>query len=145
MTAARRLSLLLALAAVAAAACGCGRPKGRPDLVPVRGRLTVDGTPVGGIVMTFRPVGETRGVGGHAFTDSDGRFEVMYARGNAQGTAPGDYEVESLATESSAGVPQPLVAVAVRTRPVTIPAEGADLTWEFASQAREAQPARPAR
>lgn len=125
---------ILCLAVVVAAA-GCGRPKGRPDLVPARGRLAVDGKPVGGIVLSFRPIGETRGVGGHAFTDPDGRFEVHYARGGVMGTAPGEYQVEGMATEKTPGLPQPVVAAAVRTRTVTIPPEGADLEWDFPSQA----------
>jgi hypothetical protein len=99
-------------------ASGCTEPTGRPPLQAVTGRLTFDGQPVPGIVLTFRPVGSTLGVGGHAFSASDGQFQVHYARGGVMGAAQGEYEISFWPSESAPTL-APEVAKAL-SRPVTV-------------------------
>ena len=71
------------------AAVGCGS---KPELFPVRGRITLDGRPVKEVVVTFTPLGDTRGSGSVGSTDADGRFTLTDVRGSA-GAYVGDYKV----------------------------------------------------
>ena len=82
-----RWALLLVIAA--AAGCG-GRDPGLPPLVPVDGTVTLDERPLSGAMVTFYPLGQTRGVGGSAYTDENGRYEA--ASGSAaKGLPTGQY------------------------------------------------------
>jgi hypothetical protein len=67
---------------------GCGSPDG----VTVTGRVTLDGRPLPNAEVTFHPLGDTKGLGGSAVTDADGRYELVSARVN-KGVAPGEYRV----------------------------------------------------
>jgi len=63
---------------------GCGGPK----VVPVSGKVTVDGKPFKDLVVTFQPLGgkgnENPGRGSSAVTDAEGKFDLVY-----DGTSPG--------------------------------------------------------
>ncbi|HJZ89693.1 MAG TPA: hypothetical protein VKE40_02400 [Gemmataceae bacterium] len=85
----RRLTSL-ALLGVGLAAAGCG--DGGPKLVPVEGRVTLDGKPVKEMLINFHPVGDTYGTGANAMTDADGRFTLMDSRGG-DGAYAGEYKV----------------------------------------------------
>lgn len=70
-------------------AAGCG---GKPGLVPVSGRVTMEGKPVREVIVNFQPIGDTPGTGALGSTDSDGRFTLTDSRGKA-GTYVGAYKV----------------------------------------------------
>jgi hypothetical protein len=71
---------------------GCHRGPARPKLMPVHGTVTLDGKPQSGVVVTFVPIGSTQGAGGSAFTDSNGKYELLYRSGE-KGTPVGEYRV----------------------------------------------------
>ncbi len=91
------------MVAAAAAFCmaGCG-PRG-PELVPVRGKVTVDGKAtaggkdLGGLDVVFLPERGTPGWGGRATTREDGSFELIAKIGGATkvrtGAIAGSYKV----------------------------------------------------
>lgn len=85
----RRLSSLAVLTMGLAVITGCG---GGPKLVPVKGRVTLDGKPVREMLINFQPVGKTGGEGAHAMTDTDGRFTLSDMRGGT-GAHVGEYKV----------------------------------------------------
>jgi len=60
-----------------AAGCGGGRDAALPDLVPVSGTVTLDGQPLANALVTFLPVGSTRGRSCYGVTDASGRYELM--------------------------------------------------------------------
>ena len=72
------------------AGAGCGRSG--PAVQYVEGIVTLDGTPVGGAIVTFAPSGA--GLGAAGTTDALGayRLNALSARAGA-GTMPGDYLV----------------------------------------------------
>src|SRR4051812_7681337 len=56
---------------------GCG--KGGPQVAPVHGRVTLDGQPLASATIRFQPDGPERpSTGG---TDSEGRYQLMFKRG----------------------------------------------------------------
>ncbi len=65
--------LLLLLIAVA----GCG--KSGPEIAPVHGRVTLDGQPLAKADVQFQPDDSRRPSVGS--TDADGRYSLMYKRG----------------------------------------------------------------
>lgn len=69
---------------------GCGQPG--PVLVPVQGRITLDGKPVSEHVVTFSPIGNTQGNGAMGPTDEQGKFALTDVRGET-GAHVGDYKV----------------------------------------------------
>lgn len=85
----RGFILVLALAA------GCGDPG--PRLVPVSGRLSLDGAPLAHKTIQFVPESGTPGGGAGATTDAEGRYSLIATRGGAladmRGTCPGKYKV----------------------------------------------------
>jgi len=50
-----------------------------PQIAPVHGRITLDGQPLPKAEITFHPAGSERPSAGR--TDSDGRYELMFKRG----------------------------------------------------------------
>lgn len=59
-------------------AAGCGKGSGR-KVVPVSGRVTIDGKPAPNIAVVFQPVAggkEEAGVGSTGVTDAQGRFTL---------------------------------------------------------------------
>jgi hypothetical protein len=93
---------LLALAAFAA----CGYPGQGEKLVPVAGRVTVDGRPLTFGAVSFRPDPSRGNASRHHPTgtiDADGRFE-LYTTGE-KGAPPGWYKVLVFADDNQAGGP----------------------------------------
>ncbi len=69
---------------------GCDQPG--PVLVPVQGRITLDGKPVSEHVVTFSPIGNTQGNGAMGPTDEQGKFALTDVRGET-GAHVGHYKV----------------------------------------------------
>jgi hypothetical protein len=78
---------LLAAALVAPAGCSSGG-----NALPVNGIVTLDDKPVSGAKVTFYPEKGSDGVGGTAETGSDGKFDIVGAKGE-RGLVPGKYRV----------------------------------------------------
>ena len=84
----RSVCLLLA---VVLSGCG-GVSDSRPPVMPVKGTVLLDGKPLSGAMISFIPIGETRGAGGGARTDTAGRYELTSAHGD-KGAPLGQYKV----------------------------------------------------
>lgn len=91
----RSVMVAVCLAGLALVVGGCGRPL--PEVVPVRGVVTVDGKPVVLMDVVFQPLPGTPGAGAVGRTGSDGRFEMVAIVGGATrvlpGARPGRYRV----------------------------------------------------
>ena len=87
----QKISLLFLLAMV----LGCG--DNRPTLVPIKGKLTLDGKPVPFKHVKFLPVNVTPGIGGGGVTDKNGDFSLIANRPGSvkdeAGVPPGAYRV----------------------------------------------------
>jgi len=72
---------------------GCGGGDGGPveALVPVGGKLLVDGEPLDGVLMTFIPVGSKNSRGGSGTTDASGVFTITDLDQNLPGLPSGKY------------------------------------------------------
>lgn len=98
------------LAALAGPLGGCGRPL--PEVVPVRGRVTVAGQPLVMMDVVLDPLPGTPGSGAVGRTGTDGRFEMVAVVGGAmrvlKGARPGRYRVALAEPELFApdGTPQ---------------------------------------
>lgn len=68
---------------------GCGR-RDLPDLAPVSGKVTMDGKPLVGVLVSFYP---ENGRPGTAVTDDEGNYELMYIQGE-RGTKVGMNRIE---------------------------------------------------
>ena len=102
-----RPAFLLALLAA-----GCGRGDGPDKLVPVRGKITLDGQPLTSGSVSFRPDdsrGNTSQDQPYAILDEQGHYELKTAKW--AGAPPGWYKVMVLAPEEpgewKAGRPPP--------------------------------------
>jgi hypothetical protein len=74
-------------------AVGCGGENPNlPALVPVSGTVTLDGKPLGGAMLSFAPVGDTRGNGAEGYTEPDGTFKLS-SPPRGEGAAVGQYQV----------------------------------------------------
>lgn len=71
---------------------GCGRDARLPELVPLEGQVTLDGQPLSHGSVTFLPSGDTKGRGGAAITDENGRYELEEQDGTL-GVVVGSYRV----------------------------------------------------
>ena len=71
---------------------GCGGNPNLPKLMPVRGTVTLDGKPLPSAMLSFIPVGSTRGTGAGGLTDQNGKYELV-ARHGGKGAAIGNYRV----------------------------------------------------
>lgn len=69
---------------------GCGRSD-RPNTVPVSGKVTLDGVPVEGASVMFRPEGPGRP--GTALTDANGIYSLSSYGEPNDGAVPGIYTV----------------------------------------------------
>lgn len=59
--------------------CGGSTSADLPDLVPVEGRVTMNGEPLAGATVTFKP--QVSGVNSSVgVTDDDGRYKLRYSR-----------------------------------------------------------------
>lgn len=81
--------LLLVCAAVLATAAGCGKKGRKLDLVPVTGKITLEGQPVEGATVTFSPKG--KGNAAAAITGKDGTYRLKTF--DQEGAEPGSYDV----------------------------------------------------
>ncbi len=86
------------LAILLAAVAGCARNDGSgPALVPVQGRVTLDGKPLAFKSIRFVPDQGTPGAGAGAVTKEDGSYSLLAMRPGAtqdvSGVAPGWYLV----------------------------------------------------
>lgn len=82
-------SLLLALLVL-----GCGSASERQPVFPVAGRLTFQGQPMAGAMLTFHPLGDTgpRALRAQATADGEGKYRMTtYTTGD--GVPPGEYAV----------------------------------------------------
>src|SRR5438105_3540706 len=70
---------------------GCGGDGLRR--VPVQGKVTAKGAPLGNATVSFMPVGGTKGEGGIGTTDRDGNFTLTGSRRGDAGVVPGRYKV----------------------------------------------------
>src|SRR5262245_33255012 len=97
-----------------AAAVGCHR-----DVDPVSGRVTLNGKPLAGAVVTFQPRGNSTeprpsGTGSIGHTDDQGRFSLRMVEPNKPGAVVGDHTVtiatntEAPATATVKGSPIPI-------------------------------------
>ena len=94
--------LVLLLAAVMMLAVGCGG-----GLVPVAGKVTINGQPAGNLQVTFEPKNPDAGTTGTGFTKPDGTY-VLHYPGNKTGAPAGEYVVRITATETDAPAAKPL-------------------------------------
>jgi hypothetical protein len=78
---------ILWAAAVLAAAGGCG--DGGPVLVPVHGRVTLDGRPLAGKTVKFVPDPGTPGLGAGATTNAEGAYTLLSTKPGATRDTPG--------------------------------------------------------
>lgn len=83
-----------ALCLTAVSLIGCNRADPNlPPLVPVSGKVTLDGQPLSNAEITFVPVGNTPGDGAFGRSDPNGAYRVTYLRGGRPGTPAGEYRV----------------------------------------------------
>jgi hypothetical protein len=82
---------LAAAAVVVLTALGCGGDGLRR--VPVQGKVTAKGVPVGNATVSFLPADGTKGEGGIGTTDADGNFTLTGSRRGDSGVVPGKYKV----------------------------------------------------
>jgi len=85
------LSLTVALGLFCIGGCSSGSAK-PPKLVPVAGKVVLDGTPLAGASVIFIPKDQTKGTGGSGVTDADGKYEARHQSNNV-GIEPGTYAV----------------------------------------------------
>lgn len=125
---------LLAIILLAAAGCGGRRPG--PPLVPVTGRVTLDGQPMQPGIVTFFDA-ELQGTS--AMIGPDGRYRVVCDRG--PGLAAGEYKVTVQAIEPAADPSRPSLPHELPhelVRPPTRPSQ----TVPTAFQSRDRTPLR---
>ncbi|WP_437185191.1 Ig-like domain-containing protein [Planctomicrobium sp. SH668] len=63
---------------------GCGGPTSGVDLIPVRGKVTLNGTPVEGAMVIFTPVGKRLSSGK---TNAEGEYVLTYGQGESGAVA----------------------------------------------------------
>jgi len=85
-----RNCLWLPLAVVSALLAGCN--KSGDALVPVSGRVLVDGKPAAGAAIVFHPVEAGNGTHPVGQTDANGEFRLTTIS-SGDGAAPGEYRV----------------------------------------------------
>ncbi len=108
---------VLLLVMLAAQLAGCG--SGGPELGEVTGRVTLDGQPVSGAVLTF--ISQTpKGTPSYGGTDDQGRYSLMFTNVKS-GALLGDHVVEIETTKVSAGEARELVAQGLPAPPAYVP------------------------
>lgn len=93
--------LLIVLISICISGCGGGSetPKFFSELVPAKGKITLDDAPLGAATVSFIPQeGETNTRMASAITDNSGVFELITPIANvspdeSKGIAPGQYKV----------------------------------------------------
>ena len=88
----RPFLVFLAALSVGVAFCGCSGGSGEPlpELTEVTGTVTLDGKPLPGVSVAFRP--ESKGGTSRGTTDADGKFELRYSA-EAVGAVAGKHVV----------------------------------------------------
>jgi hypothetical protein len=85
---------LLPLVAVVALAAGCSGQR----VVPVSGRVTLNGQPLANVHVSFQPISSgsnhDAGSGSYAITDNDGRYTLKLVHGDTAGAVVGKHRVE---------------------------------------------------
>lgn len=100
----RRPLIIAGLVAAMAAGCTHGD---RPELGLVRGKVTLDGRPLVGARIVFRPVPSERGRASTGFTDAEGNYEMIYIR-DIRGASVGSHLVWITQADFDAGVAEEL-------------------------------------
>jgi hypothetical protein len=94
-------------------------------LASVRGRVTLDGQPVAGVLVTFKPR-ELKGTTSYGLTNASGEYRLMSTR-TSVGAYPGEYEINiTAASESSNSERDELIATGE-----TPPAERSDIPARY--------------
>src|SRR5262249_50056903 len=88
--------VLLAGTVVGGAGCGGKKP------VKVEGTVTLDGEPLAGVTVSFRPKGDETGRSANGMTGSDGTFRLTTFMPN-DGALPGEYTIVVIQDEIPAG------------------------------------------
>jgi hypothetical protein len=86
---------LLMLVAIGLLTTGCSRGGNRPIVHPVKGRVMLEGQPLEGVGVSFRPVVKGQGVTAFGKTLADGSFSITSTLGGSldAGAAAGEYAV----------------------------------------------------
>lgn len=88
----KRLAVILTLLA------GCSDNGDRPDMAPVQGTVTLDGKPLEGAMISFKP---NEGQPSYSRTDSSGHYELNYLI-DTKGAKIGSHKVKiTTATEEN--------------------------------------------
>ena len=137
-----RISCVAVLGAVAAglicgSLAGCNRQPYR--IVPVKGRITLNGKPQANIQVTFQPVSMGKqtspGPGSYGLTDADGRFALRTVNPDLEGAVVGDHFVTLARKSAKSKVESDTSSPVDRTIPqryrtgeavFTVPPEGSD-------------------
>ena len=94
---------VIAVAALVLTA-GCGSPTAGPETVPVTGKVTLQGEPVGGATVTLTPSASGGGNPAQAVTTDAGEFEVFSSfdqgKTTQAGMTPGEYVITVSKLES---------------------------------------------
>lgn len=95
-------SLKIVVAAMLLAAVGCADG---PDLVPVSGRVTLNGAPLAGARVNTQPIGTVEqpnpGPGSWAETDQDGYYSLELATNDRSGAVVGEHRVTVVMEEDA--------------------------------------------
>lgn len=122
------LSSILALLSIS----GCGGDGTRPELVPVRGRVTLDGQPLPKALVVFRA--EAGGRGSRSITASDGSYELTYLR-DMKGAQPGKNTVSiTTATEGQPVERVPRKYNKDSTLVVDVPSPDGEINFDLSSK-----------
>jgi hypothetical protein len=130
-----RYGWMALIAIVLAGFEGCGKSR----FVPVSGVVTLDGKPLAGAGLQFRP-DSSSGQYASAKTGNDGTFTA--ATGEGKGMAPGTYRVLVTARKLGHGVSVPSQYSSAETTPlrdIKIPADG-PLELELQSKGKPKSP-----
>lgn len=116
----------LMIVAIVCLGCGGGKSLKVPELVPVKGKITLDGKPLESAQVLFQPKGGTAGQGAYASTAEDGSFTLKYNSGQ-EGCPKGEYVImiTKLLTPDGKAVPAGQNAADVDARDI-IPARYKD-------------------
>jgi hypothetical protein len=78
-----------------------------PEVAPVSGRVTLDGRPLASADVSFQPDGAQRASSGR--TDADGRYQLMFKRGQP-GALAGEHTVRISISRELVRNPPPIPA-----------------------------------
>ena len=104
-----RGAMVLLASSVGLFVAGCGKPS---NIVPVSGRVTMDGQPLAEARITFQPVGDWQnpypGSASYGVTDRNGNYSLTLVDSGRPGAMVGKHRVtitpkESAVTSSDAG------------------------------------------